>query len=200
MINAKIGTFADASMREQVIRGLYVGNEGSAGDKEFLTSNKILTIINLTGKFISAKGITVHEYMLPCQDLMDSEIPKTMTKLDSITSKIKESVTKGAVLICCDDGKNRCMLAAGHYLIDIGNKQDVIISKLETLYLSAEQKLDHATYTRRLQLAVELGVEEPDTNEAFMERKRKQEERRPLQCLTMQTFKKVLRIKGGLKK
>lgn len=175
-----------------VVQGLFVGNESSAKNAQILKNNQIKSILNLTGQSIQAPGVTVHDYMLPRQNMTDAEMPKTIMKLEEITKKLREIESRGPILISCEDGKNSCMLAAGYYLITIGNTAGDITNKLETLYMTPEQATDHLVEAKRMLTMSQTGVEIKCTTEQFMEREKKKREREDFRSLTMVSFKKLL--------
>lgn len=158
----------------KVIDGLYIGN---CTDNSFLTIANISAIINVAGKPLS-HTIDVFDYTLPSQELLDSEIPKTINKLDTICQDIKLLLDNNRnVLIYCG-GKNKSPLIAGYYLIKYcGWNHMVAISTLKYIYMTKEQK-EELSSTNSTSRKHELGL---------------------LECLTMGTFCKVLRIVGAKK-
>lgn len=185
--------------------GIYVGNISAAKDLNFLANADVSAIINLSGKLVeSIEDVDVFEFLLPSQELMDSEIPKTNLKLDTICTVIHElRANNRTVLIQCADGKNKCMLAAGYYLISKHNRQfNTVIEQLEMLYLSPQQKSDElderARYDRDPEeFEREESALSPEDRSVL---KTKRAARRNLKCLTMASFRKILRLKGGAKK
>lgn len=185
--------------------GIYVGNISAAKDLNFLANADVSAIINLSGKLVeSIEDVDVFEFLLPSQELMDSEIPKTNAKLDTICTVIHElRANNRTVLIQCADGKNKCMLAVGYYLISKHNKPfNTVIEQLEMLYLSPQQKSDERDERVRYDLDPEA-FERTESGLSPEERyilETKRSARRNLKCLTMASFRKILRLKGGAKK
>ena len=175
-----------------VVQGLFVGNEAAAKNAQILKNNQIKSILNLTGQAIHMLGVTVHDYMLPRQNMTDAEMPKTIMKLEEITKKLREIESRGPILICCEDGKNSCLLAAGYYLITLGNTAVSMVNKLETVYMTPEQASDHLAEAKRMLTMSQTGIEIACSTEQFIEREKKKREREDLRSLTMGSFKKLL--------
>ncbi len=190
-----------------VVDGVYIGNASAASDFDFLDRYDITAVINLTGKQlrdVRGKPITlpgyihVFDFMLPSQELLDAEIPKTYNKLDAIMNVIRSLRVDGRnVLIQCNDGRNKSMLVVGYYLIvDHEQQHSDVISKLETLYFTDQQKSlearDKQLYAANPNTtAVIIGPAERSIYEAD------RAERQELRGLTMMTFRKLLRSRGG---
>ncbi len=203
--------FSDPSRFARVAEGIFVGNFKCTEDLHFLADNDITAIINLSGKTtMFVEDIDYFEYLLPSQELMQAEIPKTTTKLNTISQNIHELRTANrCVLINCSDGRNKCLLAAGYYLISQNRKYDAVINQLETCYFNTRQKADEIEY-------VQNAIVDPDAAEEAekllpdIERSRlyeirrvmeeKRAERSGVRGLTMASFKKLLRLKGGSRK
>ncbi len=198
----------------QVLDGIYIGNMTAASNLSFLTKHNITAIINLTGKPpIDINGrplgnlpghINVFDFLLPSQELMDTEIPKTYNKLDAIMNDIRSlRVNHRNILIQCSDGKNKSMLVVGYYLI-VDYKQDYskVIDDLEMLYFTNQQRAAEIADRKQRDLEPEaleqllLGMSADDRKQIERDRV----ERRELRGLTMLTFRKLLRLKGGAKK
>ncbi len=183
-----------------VVDGIYVGNASAASDFDFLDQHDITIIINLTGRqlrdthgkpIVMPGYIRVYEFILPSQELLDTEIPKTYNKLDAIMNAIRSSRIDGRnVLIQCNDGKNKSMLVAGYYLIvDYEQRYSNVVSKLEALYFTPQQKAAEARDTQSQ--VIPLNAAERITYETD------KAERQELKGLTMMTFRKLLRLRSG---
>jgi hypothetical protein len=203
----------------KVTDGIWIGNETSVTVVSMLISNNITAVINLTGTDIYRlfgadqwyDCIDVIDFLLPNQELMDTEIPKVTNKLDTIANEINKFRAQGkCVLIQCIDGKNKSMLAAGYYLIVDQKRQheadpgkvravnvDDIISNLETIYYTQAQKDDERHDLASWDIDPDL-IEEKLlklTPEARKKLDQDREGRRAVRGLTMPTFRKLLRLK-----
>jgi hypothetical protein len=187
-----------------ITRNIFVGTKDSLDIPKCLHDSGITAIINVTGYQInSIEGIDIFDYTLPNQELMDIEISKVSAKLDIIINDINELRRNGRnILIICTDSKNKSILVAGYYLISSGEHYQKVIDRLEMLYFTEQQKLDEIADRKLKALAPELFEEYysklVETEKIDLETKRR--ERRLLKCLTMVSYIKVLRIKGGAKK
>lgn len=220
---------------KNVSDGVYVGNETSMYEHLFMVAADIGAVINLTGKPIINHDTDFYEFSLPSQELMNTEVNKTVSKLESICQTITNlrSANK-KVLICCTDGKNKCMLAAGFYMISIGQKCENVIESLEVAYFSPEQILEDRAdqlflqqQTEQIQrdederqtrlrndelndIEIETDINDPPkkvlydeeqkrVDSEFKQREEKRADRREIRCLTLASFRKILRVKSGLK-
>ena len=142
-------------------------------------AHDVNVIINLTGKNIPGTDeIDVFDYILPNQELLDSEIPKTVKKLDTISDDMNKFYSAGAsILILCEDGKNKSPLVAGIYAIDYLHKN--IIDELERIYFTDLQRAE----------------EFEDNGDFTPEKVKRRAERRQARCLTTVSFKKILKTR-----
>lgn len=196
----------------KIAEGIYVGNAASAADIQFLADAEITAIVNLSGRAdMNVEDVDIFDYMLPSQELMEVEFPKTFAKLEIISQDIHAArINQRSVLIHCGDGKNKCMLAAGYYLIThCGKKYDAVIDQLETLYFSAQQKHDDQEDQGRMAVDPEeylqpdiklTEIERKATEDVRKELEEKRAARRAIRCLTMSSFRKMLRLHGGAKR
>ncbi len=193
----------------QVLPGIYVGNMYAATTL-FLSHHDITAIINLTGRppvgldnkpLKLSEHIDVFDFMLPNQELMDTEIPKTCAKLDDIMNDIRSlRVNNRNILVICNDGRNKSLLVLGYYLIvDHGCPYGMAISTLEALYFTEQQRADAKDFPQGDPSAIEHALSAlPPDHRSRLEALRAG--RREVMGLTMMTFRKLLRIKGGAKK
>ncbi len=184
----------------RVADNLYVGNLASAESAQILQKYNIHTVINISGEDVPPHVHTIN-FMLPSQELMPTEQQKTVTKLEAIAKEIRAVVAnKQCVLVNCFDGKNKCTLAAGYFLIMEGRQHTEVIPFLETLYFSDKQKLQEKE--DKILLAVRnpsLGAIEMTTEKCkLLDIQRT--ERRKLRCLNMISFVKLLQAVGNSKK
>lgn len=193
-------------MYNKLAEGIFVGNIAAAKSVQTLANLHITAIINISGvskDWQSVQGVDRIDFMLPSQELLESERPKTILKLETIAGDIHTLRNNNrVVLINCFDGKNKCMLAAGYYFITKCKwTYAETIYKLETLYFSDSQKDDDLSDRKRI-----LAESDPDTLPPIITAAELQritagrDERRELRCLTMSSFSKVLRLAGGAKK
>lgn len=179
-----------------------VGDYTVAESREITTNLNISAVINLHGEDIKTQ-IETHDFMLPSQELLDSEKQKIMTKLNAIADNIHNLRNAGKnVLVVCEDGKNKCMLAVGYYLImKCGAKYIDVIYQLETLYFDQKQHADE-TFDRDLIVANSNPKNTPRefTNAEFTALEESRNARREIRCLTMQSFARLLRLAGGARK
>jgi hypothetical protein len=191
-------------MMASVADGLYVGDKHSSSNLQFLSNAGITIIINLTdGPVDSIEDVDIVNYILPSQELLDDEVPKMFSKLDAMASYILTLRKNNKnILIQCEDGRNKSILVAGYYLICTGTHYAKLLNRLEMLYFTAQQRLDE-------QADLDLNILDPEIYEANIanlsaekrnELEVKRAERRALRCLTMLTYHKLLRKKGGAKK
>lgn len=201
----------------KVAEGIWIGNEASIMNVNMLMTNNITAIINLTGTDIENlfgpdqwyDYIDVMDFLLPNQELMDTEIPKVTSKLDAIIAEIYKWREEGkGILILCFDGKNKSMLVAAYYTIVDQKKRaaaggppaqnvDDVISHFETIYYTPTQKQEE----REDNAAWNIDPDLIDSNLMKLtvdERKileQKREARRDIRGLTISTFRKLLRLK-----
>jgi hypothetical protein len=124
-----------------VCDNIYIGNIASIR-ADILARHKISIIINLAGsqyKRDKCGDVDIMEYTLPSQELLDSEVPRTISKLDTIYNKIKEASSAHNILICCNDGKNKSALVAAYYLLKSGQHSAQVIKKIENIYCTDSQ-------------------------------------------------------------
>ena len=204
--------FLEPARFAKVADRIFIGNYKCAEDLQFLAKNDITAIINLSGKKPPlVEDIDYFDYIIPSSELMNAEIQKTTTKLNTIAQNIYElQMAHRNLLICCSDGRNKSMLAAGYYLIANQNrKYDAVITQLETSYFNDRQRSDELEYIQNAivdpdaaALAEESLPEEEKlrlaTLRGVMEGKRA--ERSGVRGLTMMSFRKLLRIRGGSRK
>jgi hypothetical protein len=185
--------------------GLYVGNRPAAVDLQFLSNADITAVIDVSGlqkPLAHVEDVDVFTFLLPNQELMNTEFQKTEAKLSTITSLIKDLHTsRRRILIVCDDAKNKCLLAAGHYLISTGASHVKTISDLEMLYLSAEQRAEELQERNLLDTDPDIFEKRDKLDPKIRaEIEQRAAQRRERMCLTMETFKKLLRLRGGARK
>lgn len=123
-----------------VTDGIYIGNINSAKDLVFLANADISAIINLSGVYNDpVEDVDCFDFLLPSQELLDSEIPMTVKKLETIATTIADLRARNrTVLIHCIDGKNKCPLCAGYFLIKYCGYGAEIIERLRNLYAGTD--------------------------------------------------------------
>lgn len=184
----------------KVAEGLWVGNKSSCIDVQFLADEDITAIINLSGTADPpVEDVDYFDFMLPSQELLDIEFPKTLSKLEAIANDIKMLRDNGrSVLIHCSDGKNKCVLAAGYYLITQCEKKAAdVIEQLELLYLTAEQKREEMDFRSKLSHIPE-NPEEGVAIAVSVDAERRKATRNEIKCLTIASFRKILRVVGSI--
>lgn len=186
-------------MYAKVTEGIWVGNKAAAEDLQFLADADITAIVNLSGSFDDppVEDVDYFDYMLPSQELMDTEFPKTFAKLDTIAADIKLLRDNNRnILIHCSDGKNKCMLAAGYYMTTVLKMHGgVVTDKLEYLYFTPEMRheeeedrKEELSRTEDYISGVALVVSE--------EKQKARDKRNAARCFTMSSFRKILRLKS----
>lgn len=184
-------------MARQVSEGIFVGDLAVVTS---LTRDQGFTRVIWLGTVDPLKplpqcpGAEYFYYPLPNQELMEQEFPRIFTRLDTIANDIDLMRKAGCkILVACDDGKNRSLLACGYYLITKLRQNDVI-ARLEMLYFSAEQRAEDIEDAKYITAA---DNEEPieETEEAMATRLARRAERRVIRGLTMNSFKKMLKLK-----
>ena len=188
----------------KIAEGIYIGNE-QAVNADTLATEKITAVINLCGYTVLApEGIRMVERILPNQELLEAEFEKTIMRLTTVSNEIQKLRATGArVLLLDTDGKSASALAAGHYMIThMGINHNDAIEKLETIYMSKEQK---AALMLDRQYEMSMNADLPE--EEFVKVQAKwqaasagRNERRELCALTLSSFKRVLRVVGTMKK
>lgn len=173
----------------KVGEGIWVGNKAASEDMNFLASDDISAIINLSGEPDSEESLVedvdYFSFVLPCREFLDSEKPKIIAKLEMISENIKMlRQNKRNILIYCYDGRYGCTLAAGYYIITKGGPNaDSIIERLEMIYFTQEQRLEETTYRAELNKL----PENPERGNAVAVNKNdeaKKELRNSVRCLT----------------
>lgn len=179
-----MGTQDDKQLSAKITDGIYIGNS--------IPQTDISAIVNLDMiKFDDVGDSTIFNFVLPNQELMPNEIPKTLAKLETIAKLIKELRDNNLdVLIICANGRNKCVLVAGYYLISRGGmKPDNVINFLETIYYSQAQRDEETADEQTRHRAMESDMLPTYSSEAL----KRQFERRMLKCLTMRSFCSVLK-------
>lgn len=183
---------------ECIHEGLFVGNKKSIKCQKMLDYG-VSSVINLCGKEKKC-NVPVYDYLVPERELLDSEIPKVVTKLISIAEHI-HLLRNHRVLIICHDGKNQSLLVAGYYLIThLQKPYKNLIDTLETIYFNEEQRQEYF----RDQETIALNSD-PDrepvrmTQDEWKVLRQKREQWRLLRSLTILSFAKILRMAGGAK-
>jgi len=184
---------------------LYVGDKEITKYADKLRKYGVTTILNITGEDLKVPigGIGIFNYALPSQELLPTEIQKTVDKLTIISRDIQTlKDNQNVVLIVCPDGKNQSILAAGYYLITkCGHPYMSTIKTLETLYFTEQQKTEDLDEIARVEMASNPYVPVQEiTQEQLRLYSKQRDERRAIQCLTIASFSKLLRIAGGAKK
>lgn len=186
-------------MYHKVTDNIYVGDVTAAKSRVILDLLQIDEIINISGEDLKAHIMT-HDYMLPSQELLPSEHAKTIAKLETISARLAQLASK-RVLVNCDDGKNKCMLATGYYLITrCQHGYAATIEMLERLYFNDEQVKQELEDQQRLQAIDPETQPQTMTSDQLARITALREQRRAIRCLTMQSFSKLLRLTGGAKK
>jgi hypothetical protein len=180
----------------KIAEGIYVGAipPRQSLDQAFLTTSDVKAVIALNIRLESA-SVEILEYALPIDEMMDSEIPKTLSKLGEICEEIKELRDGGVnVLVACNDGRNRSMLVVGYYMIKYGrmNPRDVV-RMLEQFHFTEQERLDQERDDEAVRLSVLSGGQLQRTQEDI----RAADARRGVRCLTMQSFRRALMKCGG---
>lgn len=150
----------------KITDNVYIGNGASARNCDLLNQLGITAVFNFSSLYQRDQQYPamVFDYVLPSQELMDSEIPKTMIKLDSIAEDIHATLAEShRILVVCSDGKNKSTLAVGYYLIKKASRNlDVVVEVLESAYcnssmdekaLKASRALTMASFRKVLRLA-----------------------------------------------
>ncbi|SIP85743.1 Dual specificity phosphatases (DSP): Ser/Thr [Pacmanvirus A23] len=181
-------TSMDKSRYAKVAEGVWVGNCSASTDLTFLADADISAIINLCGSSLQqVEDVDYFEYVLPNEELIESEFPRVLSKLESISQYITMlRNNKRCVLISCNDGKNKCMIAAGYYLINVLKQQtNDVIWKLESLYFTPNEIQEELAYNKKVEAFEEIDSKSFELMNA----------RKVNKCLTMASFKRILKIK-----
>ena len=150
----------------KITDSLYIGNSAAAKNCDLLNQLGITAVFNFGSLYKRDQQYPaiVFDYVLPSQELMDSEIPKTMLKLESIAEDINATINDShRILVVCSDGKNKSTLAVGYYLIKKASRPlDVVVEVLESAYcnrsmdevtLRGSRALTMASFRKVLRLA-----------------------------------------------
>lgn len=161
-----------------VADNIYVGNLWAADSTDVLDRLDITKVINLTNFDIEpVEGVEFIEFGLPDTEMLDAEIPRMTEKLDKVVRVINTSLASSCrVLICCEDGRNKSMLAAAYYLCSCGSPYGQTIARLETAYFTPAQVAAENAERR--------GEIRPD-----------REERQKIRSFTMKSYLTLLRRK-----
>jgi hypothetical protein len=96
---------------------IYIGNSYSAYDPDFLYSNNIAAIFNLTSELSAdVEDILVFEFPITLRELYEDEFDRCKKILDKIIAKMSEFTGK-KILVHCSDGVNRAALVICYYLM-----------------------------------------------------------------------------------
>ena len=175
----------------KITEGVWVGAVTSNRDiidPTFLQTNDIDAVIALNLKITGS--FDVFDFAISSAELLDFEIPKTISKLEQACETIKDlRAANRGILIACNDGKNKSMLVAGYWLITRGGMQpDAVINFLETIHFSAQERADETRDVEALHRSIQTDTPLKNTAEDL----KKQSIRREKRCLTMASFRRVL--------
>lgn len=176
----------------KVADGIWIGNAEMTNNAVFMRVNDISAIVKLDRNVIISPDVDHFSYVLPDNELMPEEFPKTVTKLDSICNIISEMRAVGRnIVLQCADGKNKSALVAGYYLTRrCGQRRDVVVTQLSTVYFTPEQIVEDRHERERAQ-KLKNGEEVPPLT---MDDLRKQDLRRARQVLSNQSFRKIINL------
>ncbi len=176
----------------KVSDGIWIGNAEMSNNAVFMRVNDISAVIKLDRSVIIPPDMDHFSYVLPDNELLSEEFPKTVTKLESICDIISEMRAVGRnIVIQCADGKNKSALVAGYYLTRRGGqKRDVVITQLSTVYFTPEQIVEDRHERERMQKIKNGDVVPPPKIEDL----KKQESRRARQALSNQSFRKIINL------
>lgn len=179
----------EISIYREISNGIFVGNLWSADSVDTLDCLDITKVINLTNFDIDpVDGVEFIEFGLPDTEMLDAEIPRMEGKLDNIVKVINAATATGSrVLICCEDGRNKSMLAAAYYLCSIGNPFAATFARLETAYFTPAQLAAENREKRG-----EIRTDNPEEIAAI---RTAREERQKVRALTMKSYCALLRRK-----
>lgn len=120
---------------KQLYDSISVGNSASAGDPDTMLRENITVVINCGSELAAYyDGVEYYEYSLPTQELMESEMPTIVKKLEIMCDDI-DSLRGNTILFCCDDGITRSMLALGYYVVKrLNMNADKVIDTLESTW------------------------------------------------------------------
>lgn len=194
------------SLQAKISDGIWIGDSSVVSDTTFFQTFDISAIISLDRGIKSVEDI--FDYVIPGNELMDSEVPKVLTKLNDICNTIKELRENGrAVLIQCSDGKNKSALVAGYYLINRGGMDAAkVVEFLTGVYFTQAQRAEELADKVRLERLqheeqeatgeqgrlMSKNVQHEPLSEEDMKR---QEARHSLRALTNHSFRKILRTR-----
>jgi hypothetical protein len=189
---------------KQVQDDIYVGNHASAEDMTFLANAGITAIINLGKRGAPPiESVIIFDASLPSQEMMDSEIPDAVIRLETLSSYI-DDLRRGqhTILIRCTDGRNQSILLAGYYMITRCTRSQSVIEDLGMIYMTDQQRADEAA--ERLCIAENPGKFGSRFNdmsaEERVEAEARERSRKDARCLTMASFRKLLRDRLGIQK
>jgi hypothetical protein len=173
-----------------------------------IAAHQISAIINYSGYSIKtpqSSNIRVFNCALPIKELLETEYKRVIEKLKTSSNDIIQLLANGhKVLLLCDDGRNRSLLAVGHYLLyttlgsakglEAAQQKNALIDKLEMIYFNAKQR--EADIVEKTRFA---NYEEPPqySTEEFKAVQACQAARRELRGLTLMSFKNLLRTVEG---
>lgn len=176
-------------MHARISEGIWVGDTAMCSDATFFSTFDISAIISLDKGVKSQEDIW--QFVVPDTELLDNEVPKILTKLESISNTISELRENGrSVFIQCADGKNKSLLVAGYYLIKRGGMDPVrVVDLLIGLYFTPAQRDEEVADKLRLE-RVQREEQVAPLSEDDMKR---QEARHARRALTNRSFQKILR-------
>lgn len=193
-----------ASLQAKISDGIWIGDSSIVNDTTFFQTFDISAIISLDRGIKSVEDI--FDYVIPGTELMDSEVPKVLTKLNDICDTIKELRENGrAVLIQCADGKNKSALVAGYYLISRGGMDAAkVVEFLIGMYFTPAQRAEEVADKVRLERIQREEQEATGEQGRLMSKQvqheplseedmKRQEVRNNLRALTNRSFQKILR-------
>jgi hypothetical protein len=184
-------------MYAYVAEGIYVGNLGAATDLSFMSNADISAIINLSGETLEPiENVDIFNFLLPSQELMSTEVPKTIQKLEMIAATMQDlKIMNRTVLVNCVNGKNKCMLAVGYYLISKCQwPHDRTVEQLEMMYFDQQQRQDELADRAVMEQDPDMESTGPLVSAAERSTLRaKRAARRNIKCLTMASYRQILR-------
>lgn len=137
-------------MFARINQHLYIGDAGAAKDANVMKQLGINVIFNLHEKIENGETMVI-DYVLPSQELMDSEFQKTMNKLEKITADILICLqNKQTIFISCEDGLNKSPLVVGYFLVKKCSFNPIeVVERLTDIYKDTNETTGEKTCQKK---------------------------------------------------
>ncbi len=175
---------------KKIANGLYIGDERV--NEAHFTAGAITAVLQVGGAPTKFSGASFRMMLNP-NEQMNSELPQFIVKVQSVVGSLRALRNNNHnVLVICQDGRNLSLAVVGCYLISSDTLRSELVTKLEFIHCTEEQRRQHDEYARFVKMTKdpEFIREMPDGEYAAIIKAR--DERTKLIGLSTKSLKKVI--------